>query len=110
MAIRINIDSTPVEHWQDVRIDHDIDVANLKLRLALEGMEITTPVHGNLIRVSHPQHGMTHFNSWGTILDHCNENWKTTYWGPSFYGGYDADSRADSGSGGLPVSTSLQRT
>ena len=115
MAIAVNIDETSVE-LVNVDLDRECvgDLANLKFRLALEGVEITTPVHGQLIRVAHPQYGTTHFNSWGTILDHCNEHWRTTYWGPnvkalaSYNGDRDVDSPgADSSRCGMPVSHRL---
>lgn len=86
MAINVNIDARPIEDWRDCPTDRDVDTANLKLRLALEGIECYYPAHNNLIYIIHPQFGETHFDSWGTLLQHCNENWKTTYWGPQYRG------------------------
>lgn len=124
-VIHMNLDRTEFEAVDSKPPDCALDLPNLQLRLALEGVEVVAPVYGNLIRVSHPQHGVAHFNSWGTVYDHCNENWKTTYWGPTVGGmlididrdipvGYtyfigeggldDADSRTDSRGGGVPVS------
>lgn len=82
MAIRVTIDNRPNEHWQDTRLDRDIDLDALKLRLALEGIECLYPSHGDLICIRHPERGETHFNSWVTVSDHCDEGWKRTYWGP----------------------------
>lgn len=62
------------------------ELAQLKLRLALEGIECEAPVYGNLVQIRHPRYGTTHFNSWGTVHDHLNENWKSTYWGVTFHG------------------------
>lgn len=53
----------------------------IRLRLALEGIECVSPsVFANLIEIIHPVHGSTFFDSWQTLIMHCDENWARTYW------------------------------
>lgn len=59
------------------------ELDNLKLRLALEGLEAVYGRYTQVITLTHPQHGMSHFTNWQTVRNHCNENWVHTRWGPS---------------------------
>jgi len=64
------------------------DIDSIKLRLRLEGFDWKELRYskevGNMIWIHHPQWGRTWFSEWDTIKRHCDNDWKNTYWPPSW--------------------------
>jgi hypothetical protein len=86
-TVTINSDNRPIEDYRDSRLDRDLDLDTLKMRLALEGFTWKESTPHNwidpMIRLTHPNLGTTWFRGWPTVLLHCDGNWQSTYW-PNF--------------------------